>query len=149
MNYSENYFELDSEEATHCHHCHLISCVYIKGCVSIQRIKAMHVCVKMMLTGSKEALTVLIVTQALTVLIVTHVTQVESGVCGFYATLHTEYCTVTQFFTHVERVESVKYYVLYSIYRAPHSSRREGYLKSLSSCGFSGSPPVSLRRQFC
>ena len=39
--------------------------------------------------GSKEALT------ALTVLIVTHVTQVErvkSGVCGFYATLHTEYC---------------------------------------------------------
>ena len=41
----------------------------------------MHVCVKMMLKGSKEALTVLIVT---------HVTQVESGVCGFYATLHTE-----------------------------------------------------------
>ena len=38
--------------------------------------------------GSKEALT------ALTVLIVTHVTQVErveSGVCGFYTTLHTEY----------------------------------------------------------
>ena len=33
--------------------------------------------------------------QALTVLIVTHVTQVErvkSGVCSFYATLHTEYC---------------------------------------------------------
>ena len=30
-----------------------------------------------------------------TVLIVTHVTQVkrvESGVCSFYATLHTEYC---------------------------------------------------------
>ena len=41
----------------------------------------MHVCVKMMSKGSKEALTVLIVT---------HVTQVESGVCGFYATLHTE-----------------------------------------------------------
>ena len=41
------------------------------------------------LKGSKEALT------ALTVLIVTHVTQVkrvESGVCGFYATLHMEYC---------------------------------------------------------
>ena len=35
MNYSETYFELDSEEATHCHHCHLISCVYIKGHVSI------------------------------------------------------------------------------------------------------------------
>ena len=38
--------------------------------------------------------------EALIVLIVTHVTQVErveSAVCGFYATLHTEYCTVTQF----------------------------------------------------
>ena len=65
--------------------------------------------------------------EALTVLIVTHVTQVkrvESGVCGFYAILHTEYCTVTQFVTqfvtHVERVESVKYYVLYSVYRASH-----------------------------
>ena len=34
MNYSETYFELDSEEATHCHHCHLISCVYIKGLVN-------------------------------------------------------------------------------------------------------------------
>ena len=41
----------------------------------------MHVCVKMMSKGSKEALTVLIVT---------HVTQVESGVCSFYATLYTE-----------------------------------------------------------
>ena len=28
MNYSETYFELDSEEASH---CHLICCVYIKG----------------------------------------------------------------------------------------------------------------------
>ena len=60
----------------------------------------MVVCVKMMSKGSKEALTVLIVThvtvdtfnamskglkKALTVLIVTHVThveRVESGVCG-------------------------------------------------------------------
>ena len=44
----------------------------------------MVVCVKVMTKGSK---------QALTVLIVTHVTQVErfeSGVCGFYATLYTE-----------------------------------------------------------
>ena len=44
----------------------------------------MHVCVKMMLKGSKEALTVLIVTH------VTQVERVESGVCGFYTTLHTE-----------------------------------------------------------
>ena len=51
---------------------------------TVQRIKAMHVCVKMMLKGSKEALTVLIVTH------VTQVERVESGVCSFYATLHTE-----------------------------------------------------------
>ena len=37
----------------------------------------MHVCVKMMLKGSKEALTVLIVTH------VTQVERVESGVCSF------------------------------------------------------------------
>ena len=35
MNYSETYFELDSEEATHCDHCHLICCVYIKGHVEM------------------------------------------------------------------------------------------------------------------
>ena len=46
----------------------------------------MHVCVKMMSKGSKEALTVLIVTH------VTQVKRVESGVCSFYATLHTDYC---------------------------------------------------------
>ena len=43
----------------------------------------MHVCVKMVLKGSKEALTVLIVTH------ITQVERAESGVCGFYATLHT------------------------------------------------------------
>ena len=84
--------------------------------------------------------------EALAVLIVTHVTQVESGVCGFYATLHTEYCNVTQFVTHVKRVESVKY----SVYRASCPSKGEGYLfVSLPSCGFSCSPPVSPRRQLC
>ena len=46
----------------------------------------MHVCVKMMSKGLKEALTVLIVAH------VTQVERVESGVCGFYATLHTENC---------------------------------------------------------
>ena len=74
----------------------------------------MHVCVKMMSKGSKEALTVLIVTH------LTQVKRVKSGVCGFYTTLHTEYCNVNQFVTHVERVESVKYYELYSVYRASH-----------------------------
>ena len=63
-------------------------------------IKAMHV-----LKGSKEALTVLIV------IYVTQVERVKSGVYGFYATLHTGYCNVTQFVTHVKKVESVKYSV--------------------------------------
>ena len=40
----------------------------------------MHVCVKMMSKGSKEALTVLIITH------VTQVERVESGVCGSYTT---------------------------------------------------------------
>ena len=95
-------------------------------------IKAMYV-----FKGSKEALTVLIVTH------VTQVERVERGVCSFYATLHTEYCNVTQFVTHVKRVKSVKY----SVYRAAHPSEGEGYLfVSLPSCGFSCSPPVSPRR---
>ena len=47
-------------------------------------IKAMPVCLKMMLKGLKEALTVLIVTH------VTQVKRVESGVYGFYVTLNTE-----------------------------------------------------------
>ena len=61
MNYSETYFELDSEEATHCHHCHLISCVYIKGLVNTKDQSNACMC-EMMLKGLKEALTVLIVT---------------------------------------------------------------------------------------
>ena len=39
MNYSETYFELDSEEATRCHHCHLTCCVYIKGHVKTVNTK--------------------------------------------------------------------------------------------------------------
>ena len=36
MNYSETYFKLDSEEATHCYHCHLIC---IKGHVETVNTK--------------------------------------------------------------------------------------------------------------
>ena len=56
--------------------------MYIKGHVSIHCSKdqAMHVHVKMMSKGSKEALTVLIITH------VTQVERVESGVCGSYTT---------------------------------------------------------------
>ena len=70
MNYSETYFELDSEEATHCHHCHLTCCVYIKGLVNTKDQSNACMC-EMMLKGLKEALTVLIVTH------VTHVEGVE------------------------------------------------------------------------
>ena len=70
MNYSETYFELDTEEATHCHHCHLISCVYIKGLVNTNDQSNACMC-EMMSKGSKEALTVLIDTH------VTHVKRVE------------------------------------------------------------------------
>ena len=70
MNYSETYFELDSEEATHCHHCHLISCVYIKGLVNTKDQSNACMC-EMMLKGLKEALTVLIDTH------VSHVKRVE------------------------------------------------------------------------
>ena len=91
----------------------------------------MHVCVKMMLKGSKEALTVLIVTH------VTQVERVESGVCSFYATLH----RVTQFVTHVESVLCIQWPL------AP--VRREGYCVSLPSWGFSCSPLVSPMRQLC
>ena len=82
MNYSETYFELDSEEATHCHHCHLISCVYIKGHVSIH-------CSKDQSNACMCENDVKGVERSLNVLIVTHVTQVErvkSGVCGSYTT---------------------------------------------------------------
>ena len=87
MNYSETYFELDSEEATHCHHCHLISCVYIKGHVSIHCTKDQsNACMcENDVEGVERSLN--------SFTHVTHVTQVErveSGVCGFYATLHTE-----------------------------------------------------------
>ena len=70
MNYSETYFELDCEEATHCHYCHLISCVYIKGLVNTNDQSNACMC-EMMSKGLKEALTVLIDTH------VTHVKRVK------------------------------------------------------------------------
>ena len=72
LNYSKIYFELDSEEATHCHHCHLICCVYIEGLVNTKDQSKACMC-EMMSKGSKEALTVLIVTH------VTHVKGVEEA----------------------------------------------------------------------
>ena len=138
LNYSETYFELDSEEATYCHHCHLICFVYIKwlvnakdqsnGCVSENDVKRV-----------KEALIVLIVTH------VTQVERVENGVCGFYATL---YRVMLLILLTLKGSKWGMKTLLYSVYRGLSPSRREG-LYSLSSCGFSCSPPVSLRRQLC
>ena len=69
----------------------------------------MHVCVKMMSNGSKEALTVLIVTH------VTQVERVESGVCGFYATLHTEYCyLILLLMSKGSKVSNTMYCTLYT-----------------------------------
>ena len=42
----------------------------------------------------------------------------ESKVVFVAFTQHCLQSTVTHFVTHVERVESVKYYVMYSVYRA-------------------------------
>ena len=57
--------------------------MYIKGLVNTKDQSNACMC-EMMLKGSKEVSTVLIVTH------VTHVKRVKSGVCGFYATLYTE-----------------------------------------------------------
>ena len=47
-----------------------------------------------------------------------YVGGVKSGVCGFYTTLHTEYCYSCQ------RCQRL----MYSVNRAPRPSRGEGYL---------------------
>ena len=57
--------------------------MYIKGLVNTKDQSNACMC-EMMPKGSKETLTVLIITH------VTHVKRVKSGVCGFYATLYTE-----------------------------------------------------------
>ena len=70
-----------------------------------------------------------------------YVRGVKSGVCGFYTTLHTEYCYSCQ------RCQRLLYCTLYTVASRP--ARREGYCVSLPSWGFSCSPLVSLRRQLC
>ena len=104
----------------------------------------MHVCVKMMSKESKEALTVLIVIH------VTQVERVKSGVYSFYTTLHTEYCYSFCYSCQKGR----KCQILCTVLciqgpSLPQEGQSISYLKSLLSCGFSGSPPVILRRQLC
>ena len=74
-----------------------------------------------------------------------YVGGVESGVCGFYTTLHTKYVT------HVGGVEGE----LYSVYSglSPLQGGKAIYYSTVfekpSILGFSSLPPVSLRSQLC
>ena len=67
-----------------------------------------------------------------------YVGGVESGICGFYTTLHTEYCYSCR------RCRRL----LYSVYSglSPLPGGRAIYLR-FPSWGFSSSPPVSPRRK--
>ena len=69
-----------------------------------------------------------------------YVEDVEDGVCGFYATLYAEY----RF--HVEDVEDTLYLLCIQWPLAPPGGKA---CCSRPSCGFSGSPPCSPRRQLC
>ena len=95
MNYSETYFELDSEEATYSHPlspivtlsvvCSLKGmCQYTlfdTGGVEIHEYKKSKQCQRCQRYSTDfKALNAM------------YVEDVEDGVCGFYATLHTEYC---------------------------------------------------------
>ena len=150
MNYSETYFELDSEEATHsyplspivtlsvvctlkgmCQHT-----LFDLGGVEILKYKRSKQCRRCRRYSTDfKALNAM------------YVEDIEDGVCSFYATLHTEYCYSSHSCQRRRRCQIL----LYSVYRAPCPSREEGYsiYLSLLPCGFSGSPPCSPRRQLC
>ena len=90
MNYSETYFELYSEETTHCHHCHLICYVYIKGHVKTVNTKDQHnAIVYGMFVDTFD--TKIKASNALNAMFVK---TVNTGVCGSYTTLYTEYYEV-------------------------------------------------------
>ena len=90
MNYSETYFELGRKEATHCHHCHLLSCMYIKGHIKTVNTKdqsnaivyGMFVDTVDMKIKVRNALNAMFVK------------TVDTGVYGSYITLYTEYYEV-------------------------------------------------------
>ena len=88
LNYSETYFELDSEEATHCDHCHLISCVYTKGHVETVNTKDQS---NAIVYGMLFVDTVNMKIKASNALNAMFVKTVNTGVCGSYTTLYTEY----------------------------------------------------------
>ena len=117
MNYSETYFELDSEEATHsyplspivtlsvvctlkgmCQHT-----LFDLGGVEILKYKRSKQCQRCRRYSTDfKALNAM------------YVKDVEDGVCGFYATLHTEYCYSSHL---ISLVEDAKYYC--TLYTGP------------------------------
>ena len=124
MNYSETYFKLDSEEATHCDHCHLI---YIKGHVKTVDTKdqsnaivyhvwylvCRHCRYKDQIMQCIEC----------------YVCQDcrYTGVCGTYTTPYTEYYEVWKLYS-----------TLYKVASSPLQGGR--HLMCLPPCGFSCSP---------
>ena len=104
----------------------------------------MHVCVKMMSKGSKEALTVLIVI---------HVTQVKRAKKWCLRLLRNAAYRVLLLILFLmskgSNMSNTMYCTLYTGLLAPPGGKAICYLKSLPSCGFSGSPPVSLRKELC
>ena len=95
MNYSETYFELESEEATH---CHLICCVYIKVHVKTVNTKDQSNAIKYWVwylvcrhcqykDQSKQC-------NAFNAMFVD---TVNNGVCGSYTTPYAEYYEVWKF----------------------------------------------------
>ena len=109
--------------------------MYIKGLVNTKDQSNACMC-EIMSKGSKEALTVLIVTH------ITQVERVESGICGFYATLHTELLNL------LLMLKGSKVYSVYSGL-SPLPGGKAIVCVSLSSWWFSCSPLVSPRRQLC
>ena len=100
MNYRETYFELDSEEATHCNHCHLISCVFIKGHMSIH-------CTKDQSNACMCENDVELVKRSLNSFNCYSCYSSRKSWKWCLRLLHNTAYRVTQFVTHVKRVESV------------------------------------------
>ena len=106
MNYSETYFELDSEEATHCDYCHLICCVYIKGHVkmvdTMDQSNAIVYCVWYLFCWhcryEDQS------RQCIECYVWQHCRY--SGICGSYTTPYTEYYEVWKLYSTLYKVAS-------------------------------------------
>ena len=99
MNYSQTYFELDSEEATHCYHCHLIC---IKGHVETVDTKDQSNAI----VYGMFVDTVNMKIKACNALNAMFVETVDTGVCGSYTTPYTEYYEVWKLYSSLYKVAS-------------------------------------------